>query len=109
MYLPGTSQIGDHKLYGQVSPSGYFIQEVTRLSTSSLPMPPNATCSVLGTGLFEEEKRIKITNATSIQQTDIRGVSRPTQAGIFWGKKAEIIAGSLRTMLDYLRTTAFPF
>lgn len=33
----------------------------------------------------------------------------PTQLGIFLGKKAEIIAGSQRTMLDYLRTTGVSF
>lgn len=72
-------------------------------------MSPNATRCVLSIGLFKGEKRIKITNATNMQQADIRGVSGPTQSGIFLGKKAEIIAGSLRTMLDYLRTTVFPF
>lgn len=33
----------------------------------------------------------------------------PTQSGIFLGKRAEIIAGSQRTMLDYLRTTGVSF
>lgn len=33
----------------------------------------------------------------------------PTQLGIFLGKKADIIAGSQRTMLDYLRTTGVSF
>lgn len=43
-----------------------------------------------------------------MQQADIREVSGPTWSGVFLGKKAEITAGSLRTMLDYLKTAAFP-
>lgn len=83
-----------------------------RISTSYPPMPPDATCCVLGffsNRIVREEKRMKITKATNMQQAGIRGVSGPTWSGVFLAKKAEIIAGSLRTMLDYLRTAAFPF
>lgn len=75
-------------------------------------MPPNATCCALGTGLLKK-KSLKPTDATNTQQADIRGGSGttsnlgPTQ--IFLGKKAQLIAGSPRTMPDYLRTAVFPF
>jgi len=59
--------------------------------------------------IVQRKKGIKITNAANMEQADIREISGPTGLGIFLGKKAVIIAGSLRTMLDYLRTTQFPF
>lgn len=110
MHLSGTNQTGYCKIYRQTSPYGCFIQKVTQ-NIHFIPFNAIKCCMLCMRHRIVQrrKKMIEITNPTDTQQADITEVSGPTQSGIFLGKKAEIIAGSLRTMLDYLRTAAFPF
>lgn len=79
------------------------------------PIATNATGSAAAKDGSRKKRRTKTTDTADTQQADIRGGSGtdsnfgPTQTGIFLGKKTQIIAGSLRTMPDYLRTAVFPF
>lgn len=91
--------------------------ETNQIQSKSIALPQchNATGGAAAKDGSRKKKRTKTTGTANTQQADIREGSEadsafgPTQTGIFLGKKTQIIAGSLRTMLDYLRTAVFPF